>query len=109
MHAQAIMLTYNGILSLAQWRRLVAFVTSNLKKWGVKHWCATWEQGESGLMHAHLYLQFHKTVDRRAQYFAFEGKAPRVDPNDYCGEGPVWKANSLFPSLNCNVARLAGR
>ena len=36
----------------------------------------------------HIVLQFHKQVqDRSSCAFAFEGIAPRVDQNDFCGEG----------------------
>mgnify|MGYP003319122699 CR=1 FL=1 len=87
IHSEATMLTYNGITDVAQWRRLVAFVESHLKPWQVLRWCATLEQSSTGRLHAHVYLQFRRQVDRTSRSFAFEGIAPRADPNDLCGEG----------------------
>ena len=87
INSTATMLTYNGIKDVAQWRRLVSFVEPHLKLWGVRHWCATLEQSSTGRLHAHIYLQFGRKVDRTSRSFAFEGVAPRADPNDLCGEG----------------------
>ena len=39
----AVLLTYNGVVDLQQWRRFVAFVRENIQPWGVKYWCATLE------------------------------------------------------------------
>ena len=83
-----VMLTYNGIQDLAQWRRFLAFVAAKKKGWGVKHWCATLERCEtSGRLHIHLYVQFFSMRNRSSGPFAFEGIRPRADPNDYLGEG----------------------
>ena len=38
------MLTYHGIKDLDHWRRFVVFVERNLRKWKIKHWCATLER-----------------------------------------------------------------
>lgn len=81
------MFTYSGITDMAAWRRFLIFVKANLQKWGVKYWCATWEQGEGAFFHGHLYLQFKTMVDKALPHFAYEGKSPHVDGNDYCGEG----------------------
>lgn len=98
LRGTATMLTYNGIKDFAQWLRLVSFVESHLKQWGVRHWCATLEQSSTGRLHAHLFLQFHRAVDRTTKGFAFEGIAPRADPNDLCGEGVSRK--KLQESIN---------
>ena len=43
IQSKAVMLTYNGVVDLAQWHRFVAHVHTNFCKWGVKHWCCTLE------------------------------------------------------------------
>ena len=60
IQAGAVMLTYNGVKDLAQWRRLVSFFHENYRAWGVKHWCATLETTRKGALHAHCMVQFHK-------------------------------------------------
>ena len=65
----------------------IAFVRTRLKSWGVKHWCCTLEAASTGTLHIHLYVQFHRQVDKTTQSFIFEGISPRADTNDYLGQG----------------------
>ena len=83
----AVMLTYNGIQDMEQWNRFLAFVKTRLKSWGVKHWCCTLEMSSRDSLHIHLYVQFHRQVDKTTQSFIFEGISPRADTNDYLGQG----------------------
>jgi hypothetical protein len=83
----AVLLTYNGVADLAQWRRFVKHVQASLKCWRVKHWCATLEANKKDKLHIHLMLQFHSQVDRCSSFFAFENLKPRADPTDLLGEG----------------------
>ena len=88
IQSEAAMFTYQGIKDLKQWRRLVAFVRYNLVAWTVKLWCVTLETSPTtGTLHAHLYLQFSKMVDRTSTAHIFEGIRPNISTNDYCGEG----------------------
>ena len=83
-----VLLTYNGVTDLAQWRRFVAFVRSRLKQWRVKHWCATLEANKKGKLHIHMMMQFHgQQVDRSSRGFAFENLTPGADPTDILGVG----------------------
>ena len=43
IHAPAVLLTYQGIKDLAQWKRFVNFASTRLKSWKVKCWSATLE------------------------------------------------------------------
>ena len=86
IHALAVMLTYNGFQNLAQWNRFVCFARSNLKRWGVKHWCCTLEESTTGALHVHLYVQFHREVDKTTKAFVFEGLSPRADTHDLLGQ-----------------------
>jgi len=83
----AVLLTYNGVADLAQWRRFAKHVQASLKCWRVKHWCATLEANKKDKLHIHLMLQFHSQVDRCSSFFAFENLKPRADPTDLLGEG----------------------
>ena len=87
INATAVMLTYNGIQDRVQWARFVAFVESRFKSSGVKHWCCTLEAASTDTLHIHLYVQFHRKVDKSTQCFVFEGISPRADTNDYLGQG----------------------
>jgi hypothetical protein len=87
IHTPAVMMTYSGIRDYKQWRRFVAFVSGRLRTWGVKHWCATLEKSKAGNLHIHLYLQFHRKVDKTTRAFVFENIAPNASSNDYRGEG----------------------
>ena len=81
VHCMAVLLTYNGITDLKQWRRFLKFVRSEQKNWNVRHWCATLEASKKGTYHIHLMLQFTKTVDRNSRSFAFEAIPPNCSPN----------------------------
>ena len=81
VHCMAVLLTYNGITDLKQWRRFLKFVRSEQKNWNVRHWCATLEASKKGTYHIHLMLQFTKTVDRNSRSFAFEAIRPNCSPN----------------------------
>ena len=98
IQAAAVMLTYNGVQDLAQWRRLVSFFHANHRAWGVKHWCATLEITRKGALHAHCMLQFHKAKDRDTRPFFFEDLKPRADANDLLGEG--WSGSRVQESYN---------
>ena len=86
INAMAVMLTYNGIKDLQQWDRFVSFAKSSLKRWGVKHWCCTLEESTNATLHVHLYIQFHREVDKTTKAFLFEGLAPRADTHDLMGQ-----------------------
>ena len=83
----ATMLTYFGIRDYAHWRRFVDFVAARLNTWGVKHWSATLERTRQNKLHVHLYLQFHRQVDKTTFTFVFDGLTPRADDHDLLGEG----------------------
>ena len=53
VHAQVVLLTYQGFSDVAQWHRFVVFVRSVLKKWTVQRWQGRL-QGDS--MHSHFVL-----------------------------------------------------
>ena len=95
IRGEAALFTYQGVADLAQFRRLVAFVSEHVKAWGVKHWCATLETNADGSPHARVMLQFLASVDRGASGFAFEGLRPNVSPNDLLGEGVCRKKKQL--------------
>ena len=73
VNAEAVLLTYQRFAGLDQWRRFVSFVSASLARWQVKHWSATLETNADGTPHAHLMLQFRRTVDRTTRSFTFEG------------------------------------
>jgi len=87
VQATVVLLTYQGVKDLAQWRRFVAFARSSLKKWKAFRWAATLEACETEGLHTHLALQFTAEVDKTARSFRFEGITPNVSPGDYLGEG----------------------
>lgn len=87
IHATAVLLTYNGVVDLDQWRRFVALVESKTKAWKLKNWCATLEANKAGNLHIHLMLQFTRQVDCTRRTFAFEGLLPNAEPNDLLGNG----------------------
>ena len=41
IHLTAVLLTYNRIKDLAHWEQFLKFFEGNLRKWHVRHWCAT--------------------------------------------------------------------
>lgn len=98
INSPAVMLTYNGFRDLAQWRRFLAFISTNASRWKIKHWCATLEATSNNQLHVHLMLQFHKKVDRTSRSFAFEDMFPRADPNDILGEG--WSRKKMQQSID---------
>ena len=98
IQSKAVMLTYNGVVDLAQWHRFVGHVRANVCKWGVKHWCCTLEVNSKGKLHIHMMVQFHKLKDRDSRCFFFEGLKPRVDSNDLLGEG--WSGRKLQDSFD---------
>jgi len=85
--SMGVLLTYNGVRDQAQWKRFVAHVEANLKRWKVKYWCATLEASKNERLHFHLFLQFHSVMDRQSKSFSFEGLVPRADCSDLLGEG----------------------
>ena len=87
IRSQAVLLTYQSITCLGQWRRFALFVSLNMNTWGVKHWCATCETCKSGKLHIHLMLQFHQVCDTVSRAFTFEGIPPNASANDYLNEG----------------------
>ena len=91
IESTSVLLTYNGIRSLAHWRRLNAWVRKSAPAWGLRHWCSTLEESKRRVRHAHLMLQFHSKIDRHSKYFVYDGIAPNAQPNgvgaDLCGEG----------------------
>ena len=88
VQSQAAMLTYMGFDGgMDQWGRFCDFVQRALQRWGVKHWCATLETTKQGKPHAHLMLQFARSVDRTTAAFVFEDLRPNASPTDLCGEG----------------------
>ena len=87
VHTTAVMLTYNGIQDKEQWTRFLAFVRTRLRSWVVKHWCCTLEASCRYTLHIHLYVQFHRQVDKTTQSFIFDGISPRADTTEYLGQG----------------------
>ena len=86
VQSQAAMLTYMGFDGgMDQWGRFCD--QRALQRWGVKHWCATLETTKQGKPHAHLMLQFARSVDRTTAAFVFEDLRPNASPTDLCGEG----------------------
>ena len=85
--SEAVLLTYQSVSCLQQWGRFLTFVTRNLAAWGVKYWCATLETCQSGRLHIHLMLQFHKVSKKVSRTFTFEGVPPNASANDYLNEG----------------------
>ena len=79
--------TYHGFTDEVQWQRFLNHVSKNLKPWSCKHWAATLETTKRGKLHVHLALQFNQKVDRTSRFYSFEGLAPRVDMEDFLGEG----------------------
>ena len=97
--SEAVLLTYQGIVDVPQWCRLVG---TNTRKWKVKHWCATLETNSDGTFHAHVMLQFTSTVDRTTAAFVVEGRRPNASTNDLCGEGLCRKRCSSNDKNNDN-------
>ncbi len=92
VNSTAVLLTYQGVAGLGQWREFLSFVRGCQRTWGVWRWCATLEQSKTGKFHIHVMLQFQKEVDRQSTYFAFQGIRPNAGPNgktgqDLCGQG----------------------
>jgi hypothetical protein len=89
IQSQGALLTYMGWDDdgLEKWGRFADFVGRSLKRWGVKHWCATLEATKEGKPHVHLMLQFVGQVDRTTAAFVFEGVRPNARPTDLCGDG----------------------
>ena len=87
VRSEAVLLTYQSISCLEQWRRFALFVGQNLPHWGVKHWCATLESCKNGRLHVHVMLQFHKARNRMSRNFLFEGISPNASANDLLNEG----------------------
>ena len=83
VNSTVVLLTYQGVKTMAQWRRFVAFVKKSLKKWKAFRWAATLEACETEGLHTHLTLQFTEAVDKTARSFRFEGITPNVRPGDY--------------------------
>ena len=90
--SRAVLLTYQGFdaataEALNAWARFLLFVQSNKRAWWVVHWTATMETNQDGKHHMHLMLDFNKSVDRTAPFFAFEGRCPNARTNDLLGVG----------------------
>ena len=83
----AVLLTYQGVTDVAQWRRLVDLFRGSRPAWKVKLWTATLESNTDGTLHAHLMLQFYGERDCTVQAFCFEGLRPNAQANDTLGEG----------------------
>ena len=58
IHSTAVLLTYQAVKDMEQWRRLIDFVGSRLKTWRVKYWTETLEANTDGGFHIHMKLQF---------------------------------------------------
>ena len=89
------LLTYHGFTDKEQWPLFLSFVEASLKKWDVMHWCATFERSHTQKLHAHLALQFHHEIERTTRFFAYDGRAPNAQLNDYLGEGPCKRRYQL--------------
>ena len=92
VRGRAVLLTYQSFdadksTTLQCWSRFLDFVKQNKSGWGVNHWTATMETNRDGKHHAHLMLDFRKSVDRYARHFSFEGRCPNAAPNDLLGVG----------------------
>ena len=98
IQSKAVMLTYNGVVDLAQWHRFVVHVQANFRSWGVKYWCCTLEVNSKGKLHIHMMVQFQRLKDRDSRCFFFESLKPRVDSNDLLGE--VWSGRKLQGSID---------
>ena len=51
IQSAAVLLTYQGVLDVAQWCRFVAFVTDHLRAWRVRYWTATLETNADERLH----------------------------------------------------------
>ena len=78
----AVLLTYQGIVDLAQWSRFKCFISHKLRSWK-----ANLETNRDEGYHAHLALQFHAVGERSVKTFSFEGITPKCRTNDFCGDG----------------------
>lgn len=87
LRSTAVLLTFQSLRNVAQWKRLAVFVQSNMVAWDVKHWCTTLERCKNGRLHAHVMLQFLKQQDRTSRSFTFESITPNCSANDYLNEG----------------------
>ena len=110
INAQAALFTYMGFEDgLAQWDRFCDFVARSVKRWEVKHWCATLETTKQGKVHAHLMLQFRGQVDRTTAAFCFEGLRPNTRTTDLCGQhlslGGVWVGTAPL-KFRCAVPKV---
>ena len=87
----AVLLTYHGFSGLSHWHDFLVSLQGLLKSWNVWRWCATLEESKLGNLHAHVMLQFSKTVDRLSSAFSVNGLKANAGPNgkgkDYMGEG----------------------
>lgn len=96
VNAPAALFTYMAFDGgLGQWERFCDFVGRSLRRWGVKHWCATLETTKEGKGHTHLMLQFSRKVDRTTAAFVFEGICPNARSTDLCGDGLCRKRMQL--------------
>ena len=98
IHAPAVLLTYHGFVDLTQWRRFVEYVRGSLRRWTVRHWCASLEATQKGGLHVHLMLQFNSKISRSNRYFVFEDLYPRADPHDLLGES--WCRRKMQESID---------
>lgn len=87
VHAQAVLLTYFGKWSQKLWSEFLVYVRQQLVPWSILRWCATLEMSEAGKLHVHLQLQFRSRIDRLSKFFAWRGRKPNANANDYLGFG----------------------
>ena len=98
IRGKGVLLTYFGVVDLAQWHRFVAHVLAQHTSWGVRHCCLTLEATKRGALHFHMMVQFTKAMNCTLVRFAFEELKMRADPHDILGEG--WSGRKLQESLN---------
>ena len=98
INSPAVMLTYQSVKDLAQWRRFVDFTRLRLKSWKVKFWSATLEANSEEGSHALLMLQFSAKRDVTTKGFAFEGLRPNASSTDLCVEG--WCRKKMQQSID---------
>ena len=83
----AVLLTYDGLASWADWEAFVEFVQSEfLQRLFVLYWFATLEQCKGGRWHTHLMLQFRKKLNTRAAAFKVHNWKPNIRQS---GVGPL--------------------
>lgn len=98
IHAQAVMLTFQGVVDLQQWQRFLDFWKANMKKWCVKYWCATLESNQQQGYHIHAMTQFKTKRDCHSKGFTFEGLAPNTEANDLLQQG--WCRKKMQESID---------